>query len=80
MGRPTKKKGPMNSALDVEGAFTEKRPDLTDGGLRPPYEEDGLRRFETPRTVPACKAVTLGDAMDGCPSVPRKIIMAPHVN
>ena len=35
---------------------------------------DGLYSFESPRTVSACDAVTLGDAMDSCPSDPKKII------
>ena len=37
------------------------------------FSMDGLYRFEPPRTFPACEAVTLGDAMDGCLSDPKKI-------
>ena len=65
MGRSKKPKGPKVSAPYFKWAFAQKRPGLTDGGQRLRYEEDGLYRFEPPRTFPACKAATLGDATDG---------------
>ena len=63
--------GPAVSAPRFEWAFTNKRPNLPEGGLNPPYAEDGLYQFE-PRT--------LGDAMDGCPSDPKETIMKFHTN
>ena len=53
----------------------EKASGLVRWGLRPPYEEDGLYRFEPPHTFSACRAVTLGGAMDGRPPDPEKIIL-----
>ena len=79
-GRPRAPRSPTVSATYFEWAFTNKRPDLADGRLRFPYEEDGLHRFESPRTSPACKAATLGDAADECLSDTKKIPMKLHVN
>ena len=45
-----------------------------------PLSEDGLYRFEPPRVLPACAAVTLGDARDGSASDHRKVITKLHVN
>ena len=45
MGRSQKKQGPMGPASYLGWALTEKRPDLTDGGLRLPYEENDLYRI-----------------------------------
>ena len=42
--------------------------------------EDGPSRFERPQTPSGCQALTLGGAMDGCPSDPKKICMQLHVN
>ena len=57
-----------------------KRPDLSNGGLRPLFTENGLLRFEPPEHFSACTAVTLGDARDDGVSRPTKIIMKLHVN
>ena len=56
-----------------------KSPDLSNGGLPLPPTEDGLYPFAPPQTSSACKAVTLGDARDGWPSGPKKIITVLHV-
>ena len=45
-GRTGKRKGPTFPVWYSEWAFTDKRPDLSDGGLRLPGKEDGLYRFE----------------------------------
>ena len=58
-------KGPTLSASYREWACVEKRPNLPNGGLRLPSKEDGLSQFDPPRTFSTCKAVTLGNALDG---------------
>ena len=60
--------------------FPDKRPDLSNGGLHLPYTEDGLRQFESPRTIPAYQAATLTDSTHGYLLGPKKIIMTLHVN
>ena len=60
-------------------AFSNERPNLANEGLHLPCTERRLYRFEPPRTFSACKALTLGGAMDGCPSDPGKIILEMHV-
>ena len=70
----------MVSASYSERAFTGKRPDLAEGGLRLPYGKGGLHSFGPPRTVSACKAAILEDDMDGCLSNAEWIIAKLHVN
>ena len=48
------------------------------GGLHFPYAPGALYHFETPLTFAACKAVTLGDAEDGCLTDPEKIAVKLH--
>ena len=48
----------------ASSAFSGKRPDLADDGLRLSFEEDGLYQFGPPRASPAHKAVAVGDAAD----------------
>ena len=50
------------------------------GGLNLPYTRYGPYRFEAPRTLAACKAVTLGDAHDSNLTDPERIAMKLHVN
>ena len=71
---------PTSSATYFGRAFTKKSPNLPNGGLHIPYTEDGLSNFEPPRPLSTCKAVTLGDATDGCLSDPKKVIMKLHVS
>ena len=61
-------------------ASINKRPDSTGRGRRLPYEEEGLYRFEPPRTFSACMADTSGDAMGSRSSDPMKIVMKLHPN
>ena len=73
-------RGTNLAASYFEWPFLEKRPDLSDGGLRLQPVESGLIRLVPPKELPACTAVTLGDARDGSISDPKKIIMKLHVN
>ena len=66
MGHLGVKKGPTFSAAYFGWALTNKRPDLPNVSLRLPYSEIGLYRFEALDNFPACTAVTLGGANDGC--------------
>ena len=45
-----------------------------------PRAPDGLCRFETPLTLTARKAVTLGGATGGSLTGPKKIVMKSHAN
>ena len=45
-----------------------------------PTTGDGLRQFDPPGALSARKAVTLGDALGGCLSDPKKIVVKLHVN
>ena len=65
----------MVSAAYFERAFTNKRPNSPHGGFRLPRAEAGPFHFEPPRNFSACKAETLGDATDGCPSDAGKIFV-----
>ena len=73
-------RGPTFSGSYFDWVLTKKRPVLSNEGLRPRYSEDGLFRFDPPRTFSASKAATSGDAMDGGPADPEKIIMKLRVN
>ena len=57
-----------------------KRPKLPNGGVPLPNAENGSYQFDPPRTFSACKAVTLGDSLDGCSSDPKKIVVKLHLN
>ena len=70
---------PAVSASYFEWAFTNKRSNLSNGGIQLPKTEDGLCQFYAPRAFSTCKAVTLGGAADGCLSAPE-IGMRLHVN
>ena len=65
-GRAAKSRrlGPTVSASRFEWACSKKSPNPANGGLLPPYEEDGLYQFNSPRTFPTGNAVTLGHASD----------------
>ena len=52
---------------------------VSDGGLHLLYTPGGLYRFETPPTLAAREAVTLGDAGDGGLAYPGEIVMKLHV-
>ena len=54
--------GPTLSAAYSVWAASKRRPNLLNGGLRLPYEKNGLYRFDPPRASSECKAVTLGGA------------------
>ena len=56
--------GALASAFFFE--ILKRAPDLSNGGLRLPYAEDGLYQFEPPLTSPACREGTRGDSTDGC--------------
>ena len=73
-------RGLVVSASYFERAFVNKRPNLSKGGIHFPYTEDGLYPFNRPSPCPACKAVTLGDASDGCLWGPEEIVMKLRVN
>ena len=73
-------RGPKLAAAYFEWALLDKRPDLSNGGLRFPFSEGGLFRFEPPRLFPACTAATLrGARVESAPD-PGKVIMKLHVN
>ena len=57
-----------------------KCPDPSDGGSRSPPTEDELYCIEPLQTLSACKAATWGDARDGRPSDPAKVIPDLHVS
>ena len=59
------------SASLAEWAFSRNRPNLSNGGIRVSFSEDGTCSSTLPRTSLARKAVTLGDARDGTLSDPR---------
>ena len=75
---------PTVAASYFELALPKKRPNFSNGGLPPPtthpHTEDGLYNFEYPHASSASKAVTLGDARDGCLSDPKEIIRKSHVD
>ena len=48
-----KARGPAVSASYYEWVLTNRRPNLSTGGLQLPYKGDGLSQFEPPRTFPA---------------------------
>ena len=73
-------RGPAVSASYFEWALTSKRPNLPNGRLHLLYTQDRLYQFGPPRTFSASKAVTLRDALDGCPSDPQNIARKLHVN
>ena len=79
-GASRKVRRPVVPASYSECAFTNKPPNLSDGGLRAPYTEDCPNKFEPPRTFTPCKAATLGDAMGSCLSEPERIVMKLRVN
>ena len=58
----------------------QKRPDLSNGGLRLPFTADGPLPFVPRKDFSACTAGTLGYARDDSLSDPREIIMKLHVN
>ena len=68
------RKCPDASASFCEWAFTKERPDFPNGGLHLPYTEGRLCQFEPTGSFSSRKAVAPGDAMDGCPSGPKRII------
>ena len=72
--------GPKFPALCSEWALVNSRPTFPNSCSHVPLAGDGLRRFEPPRTFSACENATLGRAMDGCPSDPKKIFTKLHVN
>ena len=74
-----KVRGPAASARNSEWALISKRLVFPNGGLHLPHSEAGLHRFDPPRTFPACKAVTLGDVLDGWLSDPKKTAIKLHV-
>ena len=61
---------PSFSASIAEWAFSRKCPNLSDGGIRLPFTEDGARSLAPPVALLACKAAALGDARDGVLSGP----------
>ena len=71
---------PTSAASYFELALSKKRPNLSNGGLPLSYAEDGLYNSEHPHSFSTSKAVTLGDARDGCLSDPKEIITKLHVN
>ena len=68
-------RGPVFSATYFEWAFTNRRPNLSNGGRHLPDAEAGQYQFDPPRTFPSSKAVALRDALDGCQSDPEEIVM-----
>ena len=72
--------GPNLAASYFEWSFSEKRPDLSDGGLHLPLVESGLIRFVPPRDSPASTAVTLGGERGDGISDPKRIIIKLHVD
>ena len=66
--------GPAVSASYFECAFTNKRPNLANGGLHLPTTEGGLYQFGSPRTFPARRAETFGDVMGVGLSGPEKVL------
>ena len=72
--------GPNFPTSNCGRSLSEKRPDLSGGGLHLPPKESGPIRLAPPREFPACTAVTLGDARNDSISDPKKIIMKLHAN
>ena len=63
-GRPRSRKRPTFSASHSDWASANKRPDVSDCGLRLPKKEAGLHRFEPLHNHSACKAATPRGATD----------------
>ena len=61
-------------------AFSDKRPNLANGGLHLLHEEAGLYRFDPPRTFSARKGGTWGGATNSCLSDPKTRITGAQVN
>ena len=59
-GRLKSVSGPTPSASYFEWVFSKKRPNFTDGGLRPPYEKDGLYQFDFPLKLKSLGRYVLG--------------------
>ena len=53
-------RGPEVSASYFEWDFMSERPNVSNGGFRLSYTEDGPYPFGPPRTFSACRAGTLG--------------------
>ena len=60
--------------------FSRRRLNSTNGSWCLTYDEDGSYRFVPPRAFSACKAATLGEAMDACLPDPKKIATRLYVN
>ena len=72
--------GPTLSASYFQWAFSKKRPNLANGGLRLPHEADGLCQFGPPSTFSECEAVTLRRTADAGLSDSKKIATKLHSN
>ena len=59
--------------------LVQQMPNVSSRGLHSPYTPEGLFRFEPPRTLAACKAVTLGDARTSSLTDPEMIATKIHV-
>ena len=71
-GRSKSEKRPTSAASYFVWAFSKERPNLTNGGARLPYREDGLYPFDPPRAFLSCEAGTWRVAMDGSLSDPTE--------
>ena len=78
--RGSRYRAPSFSASVAERPCSRKRPTLDNGGTRLPLTEDSMCSFTPPRALLAGKAATLGDALDGTPSGPKRILMKLRVN
>ena len=79
-GPPYWARVPVWAASYSEWPISEKRPDLSVGGLRLPLGESGLLRFVPPKEFSTCAAATSGDARGDSISDPKQIIMKSGVN
>ena len=76
----TRDRAPSNSgALRTHSWCHFCRQGSSDGGIRLPYEEDDLYRFEAPRVFSACKAAILG-MLRVAVRRPSRIFMKLHVD
>ena len=73
-------RGPILAASYFECTFLLRRRDLSSGGLRLPFTNDGLPRCVSPEVFLACTAVTLGGAYDDSVSDPQTVFTKLHVN
>ena len=67
--------GSTRSVSPSEWGASMRRRNLSNGGLRFPYAEDGPYQSDPPSTSSACGAVALGLAARSCLSDPKKITM-----